>query len=288
MVSPNSESNDVAQIDYNQHELRKYMIAMMKFWVQETGIDGFLCRSAELIPTDFWDVARNELDKIKPVLMISDSRLPEHHIKAFDLTCSWNMDNAIANIIGGTNPASIINDSLNAEFQQFPNGSMHLRFNIKHDTTIEDAPTIEKSSPQTERAIETLIFTLPGVPLIYSSDVSGNNKKIELFNKLYKDLMKLRRNHPALQWGEYRAVQNSDSSHIFSFIRFSGKDSVITVLNFAHEKKDAEIQMSTGTSLLWKDQFSGVSVKVENSRLRLAILPLDFLILVPSSEKEMQ
>jgi cyclomaltodextrinase len=288
IVAPNFECSDVAQIDYNQHELRKYMIAMMKFWVQEIGIDGFQCRSTESIPTDFWDVARNELDKIRPVLMISDSRLPEHHLKAFDITCSWNMDNAIANIIGGTNPAWIINDSLNAEFHQFPNRSLHLRFNIKHDNNIEDAPNREKSSPQTERAIEILTFTLPGVPLIYSGDVAGNNKKKELFNKLYKDLIKLRRNHPALQCGEYRVVQNSDSSHIFSFIRFSGKDSVITIVNFANGKKDAEIQMSAGASLLWKDQFSGVSVKVENSRLRLAIFPLDFLMLVPSSEKEMQ
>jgi glycosidase len=288
IVSPNSECSDVAQIDYNQHELRKYMIAMMKFWVQEIGIDGFQCRSADLIPTDFWDVARNELDKIKPVLMISDSRLPEHHIKAFDMTCSWNMDNAIENIIDGISPASIINDSLNAENRQFPIESLHLRFNIKRDNNIEEAPNIEKSNPQTEKAIEILAFTLPGVPLVYCGDKAGNNKKIKLFNKLDEDLIKLRRNHPALQYGEYRVLQNSDSSHIFSFIRLSGKDSVINVVNFAHGKKDVGIQMPAGASILWKDQFSGVSVKIENSQLRLAILPMDFLMLVPSSKKEMQ
>ena len=162
IVAPNSESNDVAQLDYNQHELCKYMIAMMKFWIQEIGIDGFQCRSAEMIPTDFWDVARNELDKIKPVLMISEGMLPEHHIKAFDLTCSWNMNDAFANIIDGKVSASIINDSLNAEYLQFPKGSLHLRSNINHKEYIKDTPDIEKSNSQDKKLISILAFTLPG------------------------------------------------------------------------------------------------------------------------------
>lgn len=287
IVAPNTECSDVAQLDYNQHELRKFMIAMMRFWVQEIGIDGYQCRSAELIPMDFWEVARNELDKIRPVLMISDGRLPEHHLKAFDITCSWDMSNAIANIIDGNTPASIINDSLNAEFNEFPNGSLHLRFYIKHAHN-EDAPSIKKSHPQIEKVIAMLAFTIPGVPLIYSDDETEHNNKIKLSDKLFGNLIKLRRLHPALQYGEYRIVQNSDSSHIFSFIRFSGKDSVLAVVNFAHGNKEAEILMPAGASLLWKNQFSGVNVTVENARLKLAMLPLDFLMLVPSSEKEMQ
>ena len=129
IVAPNSERNDVALIDFNQHELRKYMVVMMKFWIHDIGIDGFQCRSAELIPTDFWEITRSELDKIKPVLMISDSRLPEHQLNAFDITCSWNMEKTIANIIDGTAPASNINDSMTVECIQFPKGSLHLRFN---------------------------------------------------------------------------------------------------------------------------------------------------------------
>jgi hypothetical protein len=81
-------------------------------------------------------------------------------------------------------------------------------------------------------------------------------------------------------------VQNSDSSHLFSFLRFSDNDSVLIIINFAHEKKEAEIQMSTGAPLLWKDQFSGVNMRVKNSRLNVTILPLGFLILEPSSKKE--
>ncbi len=287
IVSPSFEQSDVAQIDYNKHELRKYMIAMMKFWIQEIGIDGFQCSAPELIPMDFWNITRNELDRIKPVLMIAESRLPEYHIKAFDLTCSWNMNSTFENIIGCTVPASIINDSLNAEFLQFPKGSMHLRFKTAHDENIEDASGIEEFNPQIAKTSAILSFTLPGVPVIYTNDKLENNKRKDQFDKLYEDLCILHQNHPALRSGSYQKVQNSDSSRLFSFIRFSGKDSVLIVVNFANEKKEVDIHMPAGASLLWKDQFSGVSVKVKNSRLRIGVLPLGFLTLAPSSEKEM-
>jgi hypothetical protein len=45
--------------------------------------------------------------------------------------------------------------------------------------------------------------------------------------------------------------------------------------------------MPAGATLLWKEQFSGVSVKVKHSRLRVALSPLGFLALIPSSEKEL-
>jgi hypothetical protein len=45
--------------------------------------------------------------------------------------------------------------------------------------------------------------------------------------------------------------------------------------------------MPAGASIMWKDQFSGVSGKVDNSRLNITIEPFDFLALIPVSEKEM-
>jgi glycosidase len=288
IVSPNSERSDVAQIDYRQHEPRKYMIAVMKFWVQEIGIDGFQSKNAELIPTDFWDAARNELDKIKPVIMISESMLPAHHIKAFDLTPSWDMKSTVFDIIGGKILASSINDSLNAEIQNFPKGSLHLRFKLEHEKNIQDTSDIEIFDLQGTKAIAILAFTLPGVPLLCTAHEVRNNKHLEVFNTLYDDVITLHRNHPALRYGSYRNIQNSARSQLFSFIRFSGEDSVLIIVNFAHEKKETDIHMPAGVSLVWKDQCSGICNKVNNSHLRVAVVPLGFLAMVPSSEKEIR
>ena len=44
-------------------QLREYMIAMMKYWIQTCDVDGFRCDVACMVPTDFWEQARAELDK---------------------------------------------------------------------------------------------------------------------------------------------------------------------------------------------------------------------------------
>jgi maltooligosyltrehalose synthase len=124
------------------------------------------------------------------------------------------------------------------------------------------------------------------VPFICTGNEVRNSKQLKLFDKLYEDVSALHRNHPALRYGSYRNVQNSASSHLFSFIRFSGEDSVLIVVNFANEKKEADIQLTAGVSLVWKDQFSGISNKVKNSQLSVTVLPLGFLTMVPSSKKE--
>jgi hypothetical protein len=213
------------------------------------------------------------------VVLISEGCFPENSTQAFDIIYQSKLDNAMRTIISGTAPASIINDSLTAEFQQYPKGSLQLRF--KKDIT----PDRMTSVPQIEKAIAILAFTLPGVPYFFRDNESVN-KKINVLNTLYRDLSTLRRKHPALQYGEYQYMQNSDRAHLFSFIRFSGKDSVLVVVNFTQQKKEEDIQMPPRVSFVWHDQFSNVRVKVENSRLKVTVLPFEGLILVPSSEKE--
>lgn len=49
-------------LDYSNQDLRVEMISSMKFWLETADIDGFRCDMAMLVPTDFWNAARKELD----------------------------------------------------------------------------------------------------------------------------------------------------------------------------------------------------------------------------------
>jgi hypothetical protein len=84
VVSPSPGWDDIAALNYRHHELRKYMIETMKYWVRDVGVDGYVCQLAELVPTDFWVRARKEVEKVRPVILIADSNEPEHHLEAFD------------------------------------------------------------------------------------------------------------------------------------------------------------------------------------------------------------
>ncbi|MDX6558015.1 MAG: cyclomaltodextrinase / maltogenic alpha-amylase / neopullulanase, partial [Blastocatellia bacterium] len=52
---------DIAALNYNSAELRRYMTDMLKYWIHEFDLDGFRCDVAGEVPTDFWENARAEL-----------------------------------------------------------------------------------------------------------------------------------------------------------------------------------------------------------------------------------
>jgi hypothetical protein len=75
---------------------------------------------------------------------------------------------------------------------------------------------------------------------------------------------------------------------VASFLRFADGDSVLMVISFALEGTNVEIPLPVSESKAWRDQFSGVPVKVENSKLMVTLKPMQFVLLVPSSEKVTQ
>lgn len=88
LVSPFNWT-DVIRFNYKNPEMRKWMLETMKFWITETGIDGFRCDAASLVPANFWDSCRLELDKVKPIFFLAEADQPELHAKAFDMSYDW-------------------------------------------------------------------------------------------------------------------------------------------------------------------------------------------------------
>jgi glycosidase len=72
IVPPVPDWSDVADLNYDNTELRKEMIRAMEYWVRDCGIDGYRCDVAMNVPTEFWNDARAALDAIKPVFMLAE------------------------------------------------------------------------------------------------------------------------------------------------------------------------------------------------------------------------
>ncbi|MEK6755849.1 MAG: alpha-amylase family glycosyl hydrolase [Bacteroidota bacterium] len=297
IVAPNADWTDVADLNYDHHELRKYIIEMMKYWVRDIGIDGFRCDVAELVPTDFWARARKELDKIKPVIMLSEGTLPEHHVEAFDLTYSWSVYDVLGKIIKGTTPVSVFDEILQTELYRFPKGSLRLRFNTNHDKNAYDAPAVVKYSLPGAKATALLAFTFPGVPLIYNGEEVGNNKKLDLFEKVeidwtknpdfrefYRKLGMLHAKHAALRRGEYLRLQNTDSTKVYSFARRFENDYVVVVINFDQRAKSVEVSLPSTFGGELKEYFTGATVQSANGRISLKLKALDSMVLLPSEK----
>ena len=254
IVSPNPDWTDVAALDYTKPELRRYMIDMMRYWVKDVGIDGFRCDVAELVPNDFWEEARAQLNRIKPVMMLAEGSLPQEHVRAFDITYSWNVYDALDPLLQGKRPVTLLDQILKNERLQFPTGSIRMRFTTNHDKNAWDAPAVLKFGADGLRLSTVLVNTLPGVPMIYTGEEVANDRKLSLFEKvsvdwsrprdmgsLWKFLTGVRRAHLALSRGDMLRVPSAPESDIFAFFRAAGADKVLVVLNFSTEPRTASL-----------------------------------------------
>ncbi len=250
IVPPNADWSDVADLDYSKPALRKYMLEMMKWWVKDIGIDGFRCDVAEMVPTEFWNTARAELDKIKPIMMLSEGSIPEHHAKAFDLTYSWNIYDVLDVLLKGKRPVTLLDEIFKNEQLQFPVGSLRMRFTTNHDKNAWDAPAVERYGLDGLKLATVLVNTIPGIPLIYTGEEVANEKKLDLFEKvdvnwnrsrelgeIYSKLFHLRKENKALARGEMIRLSSNNEQDVYAFARVAGKDKIIVILNFSAEAK---------------------------------------------------
>jgi len=84
ITPPVADWADVAGLNYNNPELCKYMIEMLKHWIdpKEFDLDGFRCDVASGVPTSFWEEARVELTKTKPdIMMLAEASKPDLLVK---------------------------------------------------------------------------------------------------------------------------------------------------------------------------------------------------------------
>ncbi|MDI6803106.1 MAG: alpha-amylase family glycosyl hydrolase [Bacteroidota bacterium] len=298
IIAPNSDWSDVADLDYSKPELRKYMIKMMKWWVDDVGIDGFRCDVSELVPTDFWETARDELNKIKPVMMLSEGSIPEHHMKAFDITYSWNVYDALEPLLKGKRPVELLDQIFQNEFYQFPTGSLRLRFNTNHDKNAWDAPTIEKFGLEGLKLSIVLINTIPGIPMIYTGEEVANDKRLDLFDKvdvdwnrsneigeLYKKLFNLRHTNRALTLGSIVRVSNTNKKSVYAFFRIYENEMVLVILNFSNAKADVELTISetafkSKEKFKMQELFTDDQIEISKTGHRIFLNPFDYKVFV--------
>jgi cyclomaltodextrinase / maltogenic alpha-amylase / neopullulanase len=258
IVPPNPDWTDVADLNYSQPGLRRYMIEMMKYWIRDIGVDGFRCDVAELVPLDFWEDARAALDSIKPVMMLAEGAYPPHHLKAFDASYGWNTYWVLTPIIKGTKSVLAIDTVLGIEKAAYPEGSLRMRFSSNHDENAWDAPDVKKFGSKGAMLAAVIVNTLPGIPLLYNGQEVGSPKRLKLFEKipidwkdgsnfrkLYAALFELRKNEPAFSDGTMLRISTSNSRRVYAFARISGTNKFLVLINVGAKAFSGSMDVSS-------------------------------------------
>ena len=278
---------DVYKFDYSVPAMRAAMIDAMAYWLREADIDGFRCDVAGEVPVDFWNEARPALEAVKPdIFMLAEAPNPELMEHAFDMDYNWPMKDlfsAIAATAGQytfadkdgnvrTFPethADAIFTRLDEEAATYPGDSYQMNMITNHDLNSWEGTEFERLG-NLQGAFAVLMYTLPGMPLIYTGQEVGLNRAFEFFDKdtapdyasapeiteFYRTLNTLRHTRPELRMGNQGApVQRiaTASPDVIAFTR--GGITVVANLGKDEVKPFKKAPKLDGT----KDLFTGAT-----------------------------
>ena len=275
IVPPVREWTDVAGLNYQNPELRKYMTAMLQRWVAETDVDGFRCDTAAMLPTSFWEEFRAALMQTKPdIMLLAEADKPELLTKAFDMDYAWPLLNMLKNVLGASAPASELQRTWEAERKRYPSGALRLTMSDNHD----QARAVARFGMRGALAASALMFTLDGVPLLYNGMEVGDATESgdpALFDKLnifwspkerpplraiYHDLIQLRKTHPAFRTDRVDWLHNSDEARLVTFLRADDQDEFLVVINLSNQPLTGTVDLKSAAG------FSAVKISgVQNS-----------------------
>ena len=260
IIAPIPDWADVADLNYDNPKLRDYMIEMLKYWVREFDIDGYRCDVAGFVPTDFWEKAREEVDKIKKdTIWLAEWHEPDLLVKAFDADYSWSTHSAIDEVLHGKKPVSHLKDTWKVELGKFPKGSIHMRFIDNHD----ERRAIARFGEKATLAGHAYMFLIDGIPLIYNGMEAGDTTESgapALFEKLpinwgfasrrpeygefYKNITAMRKRYVSLRRGKTQWINNSDEDRVLSFTRTFETEQLTAVINLSSTPFKGAVEQS--------------------------------------------
>ncbi len=291
--TPWRDYDDIIDFNYDKPELRKYMTEALKYWVRETGIDGYRCDVASFVPIEFWENAREELDGIKPVFLLAESESKDLHKKAFDATYTWSLWDHMHAITTQNKGIKGLTEGYIAEHVSiFPKDGFRMTFTDNHDKNSWEGNQYSNFGEGLHAAM-VLAATIDGIPMVYSGQEVGLNRSLNFFEKdpielkenenakIFTKLFALKHKNQALwngdRGGEMERITNNKMDQVLAFAREKNGDRVITVINFNKEAVNVILNSAyyKGT---YQELFTGKEYKLTGND-KFALQPWSYLVL---------
>jgi glycosidase len=173
---------NLENLNYDDPAVRDYVLAAFSHWLRDYHVDGFRLDAAWAVrqrDPRFWPRLRARLDRIDPnvVLIAEASGRDGYYVShgldaAYDWTSQlgqWDWDGVFAPP-GVTPNLKRLRAALTNGGKGYPEHTLLLRFLDNNDTG--ERFITRHGVGETRAAIE-LLFTLPGIPLIYDGDEVG-------------------------------------------------------------------------------------------------------------------
>lgn len=285
-IAQASTWTDVAQLDYNNADTRSAMTDAMRYWIDQTGIDGFRCDYTDGVPHSYWSEAISSLRNSKPdLIMLAESSKTDFYNDGFDMVYDWEFAPAMSDAFNGGRVSNLFSTATST-WGRVPEGKHLLRYTFNHDFAAENS--FDKSFGSTEGVMAAYVLTamLHGTPMIYSSMDAQDNitgtlsffnyrtmswsaekrAAFKAINSAYKATAEVRR-------GELATFTNQN---VAVFTRITPNQTVLVMVNLSNKEQTVKTPIVlAGASVT--DLINGTQV---NLPVTQTLAPYGYTILV--------
>ena len=287
---PGTGWNDVAQLNFNNKEMRKEMINSMKYWLKEANIDGFRCDYSDGPPFDFWKEAVASLRAAagnRKLLLLSEGTRADHFKAGFDYNFGFRFFENMKNIYEhGKSVQSI--DSLNAaDLKGAADGQQFVRYTSNHDVNGSDGTSLELfDGKKGELAAFVVAAYMQSIPMIYNGQEVGTPyrltfpftaAKIDWSNNpahtiAYKKVLHVRNRSNVIRRGKLKSFSNAD---VCVFTKQLGNREVLVMANLRNKALNYTLPQAVKNPS-WKDAFNAENRKLAST---VALAPYEYIVL---------
>lgn len=277
-------------------DVSKYLIDMAKFWIDQTGIDGFRLDAIKHVPLSFWSQFSKEIHGHagKDFLLIGEcfdgnpEKLNSYQQNDMNSLFDLPLFFTVTNVFGHDGNMRDIANQVAHLNRTYKNPEMMSAILDNHDT--KRFLTEAGGDKNKLKLALAFIMTVNRIPTIYYGTEVGMdgdveqlgvrgpenrkdmewNKDLDMLN-YFKQISSIRNNNIALTKGSMMEMWQDDK--IYSYSRMHPEQEAIVVLNNAYDTQQrdipvrAESKIKDGTVL--KDLISGEKVTVKNGKIHI-------------------
>ena len=258
---------DISKLNYDNQDMRAAMKQAMHWWMDTIGIDGFRCDVAGEVPTDFWNDVMAEIRVKHPdmfTLAEDEAEAQDLTESAFDMYYGWELHHLMNGVAQGSKTVEDLWGYFAKVDTTIRKEAIRMNFTSNHDENSWNGTEFERMGDATD-LFAAFTYVVPGMPMIYTGQMSGNHHRLEFFEKdvidrvenapqkaLYKGLNDLRANNPAL-WSNEKGAEmvrlTADNDKVFACVRTKscpkhGDNTVIAIMNMSAEPQTVTLDLT--------------------------------------------
>lgn len=289
IMPPNTNYADVAQLNFENKEMRAAMIDAMSYWVYNANIDGFRCDYADFVPQNFWTEAITKLRSIKKqnILMLAEGSKVAHFQSGFDYTFGFNYFGAMKNLFEENGSATTLQNSNATEYATNYNDTQRVvRYTTNHDVNWTDGTPTELFNGKNGAMVAFVVASyMKSVPMIYNGQEIAYAQRLAYFTKTpidwstadntileqYKKVIAFRKTSNAVKSGSFTGFS---SDAISAFTMTKGSEKVLVLANMTNASTNYIIPSALAST--WTNALTEQSLSLSN---QINLAPYQYLIL---------